>query len=376
MQDIKLLNAGKNVLSDYVGRTVKIMRLQIKSGKIEVASERVNSGISLLAQMILYAISAAFVVYGHLTVGGFTACVSYFGSCTAIFNRLNGKVVNIANNMVSIDRVVEILDEESEQYNEKMPDIPIQNGSIRFSDVHFRYSDETEVLKGVTFEIAPGERVSLVGHSGAGKTTVANLLYKLYEADSGEISFDGVNINSFNLRNLREQIGVVHQESIFFDDTVRFNLCFTHRSDNDEILWQALKRADLYDFIRSLPEGLDTRIGTGGITFSGGQKQRLAIARIFVKNPKILIFDEATSSLDSEAERVITSSWDELCRGRTILIIAHRLSTILSSDKVAVLKDGSIAGYDNHKKLFETCPAYAELFKEQYIHDAEATANV
>lgn len=368
IQEIRLLNAVKNVLSNYVGKTIKIMRLQIKSGIVEITAERVNSGISLIAQMTLYVISAIFIFNGNLTVGGFTACVTYFGACTSTFNSLNNKFVNIAANIVSIDRVADILEEPSEQYNLDVPNIVIEKGEILFSDVWINYISEIDVLKGITLNIKPGERVSLVGHSGAGKTTIANLLYKLYEAKRGTISIDGININDFNLHNLRDQIGIVHQDTLLFDSTVRFNLCFSNDNRNDDQLWDSLKMAHLHDFISTLPNGLDTQIGSGGITFSGGQKQRLAIARIFVKNPKILIFDEATSSLDNEAESVITSCWDELCKDRTILVIAHRLSTILSSDKVAVVSNGKIVGYDNHSTLLEICPEYTELFKEQYSH--------
>ena len=374
MQEIKLLNASKRILSDYVGKTIKIMRLQIKSGRVEVLSERVNSGISLLAQMVLYTFSAIFIIKGQFTVGGFTACVSYFGTCINVFNSINSKAVSIAANMVAIDRVVNVLSEETEELNTTTPVVTIEKGDISFSDVRFGYTDGIEILKGVNLHIASGERISLVGYSGAGKTTIADLLYKLYEVDDGTIRIDGVNINDFNLKNLREQLGIVHQETVFFDDTVRFNLCFSHNTNNDEKLWQALKMSHLEDFIKSLPDGLDTKIGIGGIDFSGGQRQRLAIARIFVKNPKILIFDEATSSLDSEAENVITSSWDELCKGRTILIIAHRLSTIQRSDKVAVLSDGQIVGYDNHRNLLENCNLYKELFKEQYNLEEVAAA--
>ena len=181
-------------------------------------------------------------------------------------------------------------------------------------------------------------------------------------------------LTHFNLHNLCDQIGIVHQETLLFENTVRFNLCFSNDDKNDEQLWNALKMAHLHDFITSLPNGLDTQIGSNGITFSGGQKQRLAIARIFYKNPKILIFDEATSSLDNEAENIITSCWDDLCSDRTILVIAHRLSTILHSDKVAVVSEGEIVGYDSHHILLKTCSEYVELFKEQYSH-SEVTVN-
>lgn len=369
MQNIRLLNATKNILSDYVGKTIKIMRLQIKAERIEITSERVNSGISLIAQMALYAISAIFVINGKLSIGGFTACVTYFGTCTSVLNSLNNKLVDIANNMVSIDRVLDILEESSEQYNPEVQDILIKKGNILFSDVWFSYRKETKVLKGMTLNVEPGKRISLVGYSGAGKTTIVNLLYKLYEVERGSISIDGVNINEFNLHNLRDQIGIVHQDTLLFDNTIRFNLSYSHDSKNDEKLWNALKMAHLYDFVSALPNGLDTRIESNGITFSGGQKQRLAIARIFIKNPKILIFDEATSSLDSESETIVTSFWDKLSQDKTILVIAHRLSTILNSDKVAVLSDGKIVGYDHHRNLLETCPEYVKLFKDQYSHN-------
>ena len=375
MQAIRLLNAAKNILFDYIEKNIRIIRLQIKSGIVEIIAERVNSGILLLAQMTLYIISTTFIIKGNLTVGGFTACITYFGTCASVFNSLNNKIVNIAANTVSISRVADILEEPSEQYNLEMPDIAIKKGKIMFSSVRFSYMNGPEVLKGITLTIEPEERISLVGESGAGKTTIANLIYKLYEVDSGSITIDGVNINDFNLHNLRDQIGIVHQDAFLFKNTIRFNLCFSNDSKNDDILWNALKMVHLDDFISALPDGLNTQIGIDGIAFSGGQKQRLAIARIFTKNPKILIFDEATSSLDNEAEEIIISCWDELCRDRTILIIAHRLSTILRSNKVAMLSCGKIVGYADHRNLLETCPEYAELFKLQY-NRSEAIVDV
>lgn len=370
MQDIKLLGASKNILTDYVGKTVKIMRLQIKSGKVEVLSERVNSGISIFAQIILYTMSAVFIINGNLTVGGFTACMSYFGTCTMVFNNLNNRIVNISSNMVSVERVMEIFNEESEDYNISSSKTQIMFGNITFHNVWFSYNNDIDVLKNISFKISQGEIISLVGHSGVGKSTIANLIYKLYEVNKGEIYIDDVNINEYNLYSLREQIGIVHQDNIIFDDTIRFNLTFHNdiSKDEDEKIWQALKAAHLSDFVRLLPNGLDTIIGAHGIGVSGGQKQRLSITRIFLKNPKILIFDEATSSLDYEAETIIRSSWNKLCKDRTIIIIAHRLSTILGSNKIAVIDNGQIVGFDNHTALLQSCRTYSELFREQYGH--------
>ncbi|MCI6920088.1 MAG: ABC transporter ATP-binding protein/permease [Lachnospiraceae bacterium] len=165
---------------------------------------------------------------------------------------------------------------------------------------------------------------------------------------------------------MRKQIGVVHQNSIIFHGSIRFNLQFSEDRSRDDLLWEALKMADLYDFVSSLEKGLDTVIGTGGMDFSGGQKQRIAIARIFVKNSPIMIFDESTSALDSGAEMTIKDSWELLGENHTLLIIAHRLSTIVHADRILVLEDGKIAGFDKHEELLENCETYHKLFKEQY----------
>ncbi len=375
MKDVRLLGASKNVISDYVGKTIKIMRLQIKSGKVEILSERVNSGISVLAQMILYTISAIFIMKGNLTVGGFTACISYFGTCTRIFNNLNNRIVNISYNMVSIERVMGIFEEDSDNYNENSLKNEIEEGNIVFNHVWFSYGNGINVLKDISMKIVHGEKISLVGRSGAGKSTIVNLINKLYEVNQGDIYIDSTNINDYNLHNLRSQIGIVHQENTIFNGTVRFNITFDNHISNDEEVWHILKMVHLNDLVKSLPNGLDTIIGRNEIDFSGGQKQRLMIARIFYKNPKILIFDESTSSLDIEAETIIRTSWDELCNNRTLIIIAHRLSTILNSDKVAVIEDGRVVAFDNHATLLQSCLPYIKLFKEQYSHN-EVNANV
>jgi ABC-type multidrug transport system fused ATPase/permease subunit len=366
MQEIKVLSASRNVLSDYVGKTIKIKRLQIRANKIEIVSDRINSGISLLWQLILYIFSAFFVYNGHLTLGGFTACVSYFGSCIYSFNAFNSHITRISENMVSVDRVCATLEEASEDYKIDAPAIVINHGKIDFKKVSFSYNEEINILDKISLTVFPGEKVALVGHSGAGKSTIANLILKLYEVQQGEICIDNTNIAKCNLHSLRSQIGIVHQETILFDGTIRYNLILSDDNTKDIEIFNALKRAHLYEFVTSLPDGLDTAIGSNGRSLSGGQKQRLAVARIFLKNPKILIFDEVTSSLDNEAEQVIKESWDQLCEGRTIVIIAHRLSTIINADKILVLHEHKIAGYDTHINLLEDCDIYIQLFKEQY----------
>lgn len=207
--------------------------------------------------------------------------------------------------------------------------------------------------------------MGIAGRSGAGKTTLGSLLCSLYPVDGGELLIDGRNVNEYNLHSLRSQVGVVHQETVLYDNTLRYNLSFTNNRDQDSLLLEALKRAALYELVLNLPDGLDTVLGTSGQELSGGQKQRLAIARILVKNPKILVFDEATSSLDSKNEALIRQMTGELAQDRTLIIIAHRLSTLRGCDRIAVLEDGRVTGYDTHDVLIRSNKTYIDLFSEQ-----------
>jgi ATP-binding cassette subfamily B protein len=204
-----------------------------------------------------------------------------------------------------------------------------------------------------------------------GKSTLVNLLLGLYRPDSGEIMIDGHDQRECSLKSTRKNIGMVHQETILFDGTIRDNLLIAKPGATENEILQACDRAFIGDFIRSLPEGLETRIGTDGLDFSGGQRQRIAIARIFLKNPKILIFDEAMSALDHEAEQAITGAWKELSMGRTSIVIAHRLSTILDANRVAVLDEGTLVSCAHHTELLENCPVYQGLFSEQYSISSE-----
>lgn len=374
IQDIKLLCAAQNILSNYVGKTIRIIRLQVKISKVEVYSERVNSGILLFSRLIMYTISAIFIINGELTLGAFVACVDYFGRCINVFSNLNGTFTDIATGMVAINRVKEVLEREIEDFAEDKLISEIKEGNISFENVHFSYNDSVKVLDGISLKIKSGEKISFVGRSGAGKSTLANLIYMLFEPDYGNVKIDEVKIQEYNLYELRKQIGIVHQNIILFDGSIRYNLIFSNETQKDNLIWQALEMSNLSDFVMGLKDGLNTKLGSEGFSLSGGQKQRLAIARIFIKNPKILILDEAISSLDAESENIVKDSWDFLCKDRTIIIIAHRLSTIINSDKVAVIDNGKIVGFDKHEKLIQICEPYITMFKKQYSHENEVTA--
>ncbi|OKP74444.1 hypothetical protein A3842_20830 [Paenibacillus sp. P3E] len=366
LQEIRILNAGRKVTSTYLRKTTSIHKMNVDNGKIEVTTERVNSFITLIAQLLIFTICAYFIAKGQMQLGVFVAAVSYFTMAVNYFSSINSKIADVWGQSVSLQRVVDILNEEEEDYRENQPPKTIQEGRIEFNNVTFGYTGDRPVLNGFNLRIEAGSTIGIVGRSGAGKTTMGNLLYNLYNVDSGELLIDGTNVKEYNLHSLRSQVGIVHQETILYDQTLRYNLSFTNCKDKDDALMEAIKKAALYEVVQALPDGLDTLLGTGGQELSGGQKQRLAIARILVKNPKILVFDEATSSLDSRNEVLIRSMLGELSKERTLIIIAHRFSTIKSCDKIAVLADGIVEGYDTHDVLITSNKTYIDLFSEQF----------
>ena len=373
MQEIKLLHASRQILSEFLRRNIEIARMSIGLNKIEVKAERLNAGILVIAQMCMFTIAAFLVKAGKLTIGGVTACFAYYTNCITTFNSINSKILSLSSNMVSCDRIMELFDaplEEGVEHLNKQEVFKSKReqiaGSIEFKNVSFYYNEERNVFKDLSFRINPCEKIAIVGNSGAGKSTLVKLMCRIYDVNDGNIFVDGKDIMEYDIKYLREQIGVVHQNSIIFNGSIRFNLQFAQDKFQDDLLWEALKMVDLYDFVSSLEDGLDTIVGTGGLNFSGGQKQRIAIARAFVKNSSIMIFDESTSALDSESEMAIKKSWELLGKNHTLLIIAHRLSTIINSDRIIVFEDGKVAGFGKHEELFETCEMYNKLFREQY----------
>lgn len=375
MRDIKLLAASRYCSHIFMRNNIKVVRQMVEKTKYEVQSERSNEAMNVLSTIIIYVAAALFILAGTLTLGGFVACVDYFKRMIMVFNRLNTKFMALPGRMIAIDRILEIGKMDSEDYKENIAHKPIKLGEIVFEDVHFSYNNNSRIIDGISLHIKPGECISLVGRSGTGKSTIVSLLCKLYDIDNGRITIDGTSIDDYNLHDLRRQVGIVHQETILFDNSIRFNIAFTNNPSFDEEIWSILNRVQLSEYVKGLPHGLNTILDSTVLDLSGGQKQRIALARLFLKNPPILIFDEATSSLDSETELGIINTLSDLFRSRTILIIAHRLSTIINSDKVACLEDGKIVGYGNHYALLKKCKAYQLLFSEQYKLDSSAVVH-
>ena len=369
LTDISLLSAGNYMLRQFVHKTNEASREKVRADQTILLAERADDGLWLVGKLLVYVVSAILVSNGEMMIGAFVAIAGfagYFEKCVWMFHGLSRKISEAMKQLASVDRVQEIMDEPAEQYEEKSGLREIEEGTLRFHEVYFSYTEERPVLEGITFEIKAGSKIALVGKSGAGKTTIANLLLRIYRPERGEILVDGFPLEAYRLCTLREQIGIVHQDTVLFDGTVRYNVALAREDVSDEAIWGALEKARLSEVVRELPQGLDTVLGTQGRQLSGGQKQRLAIARIFLKNPKVLIFDEATSALDSESEAAITESVSKLSEDRTVLIIAHRLSTILSADSIMVLDGGRIVDMAPHDVLMERCESYRTLFYEQY----------
>ena len=267
--------------------------------------------------------------------------------------------------IASAERVFKILDTNSE-VSEKKNSIKINTfeSAIEFKNVEFFYENNEPVLKNVSFSIKKGETVAIVGPSGSGKSTIADLISRFYDTKSGSIFLDGNDLKDINIKSLRDNLGIVTQETILFDETVEFNIAYGKIEYSEEELINASKAANAYDFIKEQPKGFQTVIGEKGLKLSGGQRQRIAIARAILRNPPILILDEATSALDTNLEKEVQVAIDNLMRDRTTVVIAHRLSTIKQSDSIIVLDKGKVVENGKHESLIEKNGLYSKLYYE------------
>ena len=264
-------------------------------------------------------------------------------------------------------RIFDYLDMPVEIENKPNATLPTDiTGDLRFNNVTFHYTEQSPILKGINFQVNEGETLAIVGPSGAGKSTIFNLIPRLYDVTGGEIKMGGHDIRDLDLHFLRQNIGMVTQETYLFNASIRENLLYAKSDATEEELIQACKEANIHTFISNLPDGYNTQVGNRGIKLSGGEKQRLSIARVFLKDPKILILDEATSSLDSLSEGLIQEALRTLLKGKTSLVIAHRLSTIMSADKILVLEDGKEVERGTHQQLLQNDGMYKLMYDTQF----------
>ncbi len=314
---------------------------------------------------ILVAGGVAIAFWG-LSDGDYTAFIVSIGLFLSPVQMLIGFVEQLEEGATGFRRFLEIMDEEEEQENPDAKDLVVTNGEIIFENVKFQYNDSQSIINDISFKIESGKKIALVGPSGGGKTTICHLIPRFYVINEGRILIDGQDLTNVTLRSLRQNIGIVQQDVFLFNGTIGENIRYGKLDATEEEVITAAKRANIHDYVMSLPNGYDTQIGERGVKLSGGQKQRLSIARVFLKNPAILILDEATSSLDNTTEIYIQSALDELCVGRTTLVVAHRLSTIKNADEIMVVLNGKISERGTHDELMALGGTYEKLYSLQF----------
>jgi ATP-binding cassette subfamily B protein len=280
----------------------------------------------------------------------------------------------LRHSLVDMDRLFALMDTQTE-INDKSDakDIVISNGEVVLDNIHFAYNKEREILKGVSFKIPAGHKVAVVGASGAGKSTLARLLYRFYDVNQGSIRIDGQDLRDVTQASLRKAIGIVPQDTVLFNDSIYNNIQYARANATREEIIEAARLANIHDFIEGLPQGYDTLVGERGLKLSGGEKQRVAIARVVLKQAPILIFDEATSSLDSQSEKVILKALRNIEGQHTTLVIAHRLSTITDADNIIVMEQGQVVESGTHSELLKKGGRFAEMWalQQQEEHEAE-----
>ena len=347
----------------------RYFHLLFRRAKLNNLATPINEIIGVLIGVILLWYGGMQVIQTEtLTSEDFLRFILVLFAMLAPIKTLGTVNITIQNSLAAAERVFKVIDSKPD-INDKPGAKEIESFSeeIRFDNVSFDYGEKSvPVLKNVSFSISKGSVVALVGSSGAGKSTIADLIPRFYDTTSGSVNIDGEDIREYKLSNLRKMMGIVSQEVILFNDTVKNNISYGQPETKETDIISAAKSANAMEFIDSLPEGLDTVIGERGIKLSGGQKQRLSIARAIIKNPPVLILDEATSSLDSESEKLVQQAIEQLMKDRTVLIIAHRLSTVRNVDEIIVLEKGQVVEMGNHETLIKKGQTYHKLYTNQF----------
>ena len=340
--------------------------LSVRSSRLEAINTPLMDFIANISTVIIIWYGGRLVMQSQLTLGELVAFTTYLAQLASPVRRLGQIVPALAVASAAGARVFEILDTQSDVRD--APDaipLPPTRGDVRFEHVSFAYAGRLPVLDDISFEAQPGQVIALLGMTGAGKSTVINLIPRFYDVTGGRITIDGYDIRGVTLSSLRDQIGIVLQETMLFATTIRENIAFGRPDACEHEIVEAARAAQAHEFIAALPNGYETLVGERGITLSGGQRQRIAIARALLKDPRILILDDATASVDTATEQLIQQALERLMRGRTSFIIAQRLSTLRMADMIIVLEHGRIATHGTHEQLLGTSALYAEIYHQQ-----------
>ena len=363
----KIFTKEKDEYKKFEHMNQEVASLQIRESLVGRWFRMTISTFISIGPMLIYFYGGYLFIKGEISIGSIIAFVALLGRLYSPVSQLSNIHIDVTRSLALFVRIFEYFDQKQEIVDNRAAlSLETIKGKVDFEKVHFSYNREVKVLEDISFSVDPGTMVALVGPSGAGKTTITNLIPRLYDVIAGSIKIDDQDIREVTLESLRKQIGIVMQEPYLFNDTIEENLRYGKSDATEEEIIKACKAAYIHDFIMTLPENYKTMVGNRGIKLSGGEKQRVSIARVILKNPRIIILDEATSSLDSVSEEYIQKAMVPLLSNRTSFVIAHRLSTILASDQILVIENGIVAELGKHEELINKEGLYKQLYETQF----------
>ncbi len=371
LRDIRMLGAVPKTNKTFEENHKKMFAVNIKSGISTITANNIVTLVNLIIQLSIFTFAGFLAMSGNITIGLLTIIVAFYSQLTEVFKRTSNSYLDAQNRVSYIQRIHDFMQSPVEDDNGKN-ELIITNGNISFENITFAYNKNDIVLDRFYLDVSAAEKYALVGKSGSGKSTLAYMLIGFYRPQVGEIIIDGQKLSECSLKSIRHNIGLIAQDVLIFDGSIKDNILLGNKNANNDEIKNACINSGIWEFIKTLPNEMDTIIGKNGIGLSGGQKQRIAIARIYLKNPKIIIFDEATSSLDNETEEAIHDAWNNVLKGRTSIVIAHRQSSVMLCDKAAILEHGKICEIGEPSRM--ACDS--ELFKTLFAIKGEVDYDV